>query len=328
MHIFNKQGVLTGRAFLLSQILVGFVFAALPNFLVAQSELQAKKHIFIESSEYLNSFTIHEDKIYSIDRYLINISIHDMNGAQIKRVGRSGNGPGEFNDPPNKIFHHIDSPIAVIDDKRMEIKLYDKDLNLLKKSLKLRLPPSDADYSKKGEFIICTLPLTDNDSITIFDQNQKLISSFSPDIAPGNFLLNSFYVNALPDEKILVSYRFKNLFQVYNKDGILTDSFRLPDFPSVVETVNLNTDSPHGKNIPKDLMFFSPSVDENGHIFILSAKYGLHANRMVYQVEPTGTLINTFILDQKSGQIKVNDNKLYSLSTADPNSLLVYSLVE
>jgi len=308
---------------------------SIPISAYSQEVLNYKRAISVDSVNYISSFNVNGDNIYAVDLSTFRISRHDSIGGQLNLVGGKGQGPGEYSEVPKFVIDR-DSVVGILDRNNMRLNFYNEFLkplensenNSIVKYLNFRRPPSDVSFSDDGNLFVSFLPIDNIESVQVFNKKRELVSSFSPEIKPGNFILNSFYINSLPQNRILLSFRFINLFQVYTVDGELLNSFSIDDLPSQVETTDVSPNSPYGRDVPKDLLIFAPTISSNGTIYVVAAKYSPQPNKLVFQLSDSGVVENKFILQKYSSQIIHDGGQLYSLSAADDATIHVYDIAE
>ena len=276
--------------------------------------------IQLDSLTALNSYLVSNDAIYSVDADDNKIIKHSRKGEFIKRIGKKGRGPSEFPSTPEELSFDGSSKIALIDNGNFAVRFFSLDLEPHNNFIRLRLPASDIDFTNNGSLIVSYLPVSDQiNAIQIYDKKNVLVSEFNPVINKDNFILNSFYVNSLKNAKILVTYRFRNLFQVYENTGKLAYSFKLPGLPEKSETKDSNNDSPYGKNVPTDLMFYAPVLDEDENIIIVGAAYSNNPFKTIYKIDKQGNLLEENKLEKEYGLIFYHNMKLYCFDSSNPN---------
>lgn len=302
------------------------LFSTLIFSLQKNESIKHLNSITLNSVLDVDSFIVLDDFIYSIEISNNRIFKHSISGELQANFGSEGRGPNEFSKTPSELTYNAQDKIAIIDNGNFAIRFYSKNLVPFESVIRLKLPASDIDFAESGKLLISYLPVSNKiNSIQVYDDKLKLFSEFNPQIEADNFILNSFYINSLFDDLILVTYRFRNLFQIYNQSGKLLHSFSLRDLPAMSKTQNLNTDSPYGKNIPTDLIFYSPTIDDNNNILLIGAAYSKVPHKTLYKINLKGELLNESILNNECGQLSYHKNKLYALCFNDLNIIHVYN---
>ena len=145
--------------------------------------------------------------VFILDNKLRRLFKINSKGDFIKKGGREGQGPGEFQNPI--CFCMNDKAVFVSDTSKFEILVFDKDL-VFKKSFKTTKSYMAIAISKYGLFIATPFRMTrESPLVDVIDESGKLLYSFADGLY-GNktsWNINNFvFIDVNEKDEILLAY--------------------------------------------------------------------------------------------------------------------------
>jgi hypothetical protein len=166
----------------------------------------------------------------------------DKNGEFIRKIGRSGQGPGEFQGP-NHVIPWQDK-VYVLDNFSLVFQIFDAD-GVYKNSFRVPKPGWGMALSGKG--LICVSPFLNPQEkniqlINIFSQEGELIKSFGQpkDFNRGFNVFNITNLAINNEDELLVAFRFWPEIRKYTLDGKLKNTYTI-DHKMMRENAGFNS---------------------------------------------------------------------------------------
>lgn len=166
-------------------------------------------------------------RIYILDNRRSAVFLFSSSGQFLKKIGRSGQGPGEFLQPYNLMMNK--NYIAVQEVGNMRIQFLDPD-GLYKKSFKIFHGYYSMVINDKGLIIgIPVVRLPDDDLIEVLSQKGEVIASFGKplDFKLSFRSLNNASLALTRNEEILLAFKFFPIIRKYSLKGELLAEFKI-----------------------------------------------------------------------------------------------------
>ncbi len=248
----------------------------------------------------LGNIFISDNVDYSIKKF-------DKNGNLQNKIGRRGQGPGEFNYP---LFMNIyNNTVALMEVQIPVIHYYKSDLEHLE-SIKYDNLIIDFDYNRSGDLFIAHFGKS-NIYKAIGNRSEKFIElRKEPD---SNSLLDAFIFVIDKNNNFIVAYRFFNIIEIYNSSGDLMTQFSislLPEKASVSE-----------RGLPEHVLIRDIRIDHKNRIAILIGGMSDEANKTIYVFNSKGVKLGSYVLPDPSRLIKF-DSMGYLYATAGFGTIL------
>jgi hypothetical protein len=286
-------------------------------FILLQSSVKMKEVLKIgdkpgvEFLEVFDACTDSDGNIYVSDKLEYTIKKFDRNGNLINKVGKRGQGPGEFRVGPGKITCAGDV-IAVVDFTTSIIHLFTKDLKFIK-TISAPFAIADITSDESGNIYAVyvnlwgTKPSTE---IAVFRKNGDKLNTIKVE---GGFL-NPFegFVNIsyLHNYLVLCYYNLNKVSLLDRGSGKLLKELSVDGLPKKSKFKKIEgVDA----EVPEETMFLDVATDSNKErILLLGGGYSRNPGRDVYILDKNGKLIQTITLPEKTKFIYVdNEGNLY-----------------
>jgi hypothetical protein len=262
------------------------------------------------------------------------IKLFDSNGIYESSFGGKGTSVGNFEKSPYRLaYDYLAKRLAVFEHSSNHIKIFDQKYNQLNEII-LQAPISELQFDNESNLITAySFAPQKINYINFWDTKGNSIFSFNLVNLTGNGLLDmiKFSFNKY-NNKIIVAYLYRNLIQVYDKNGHLEKQFSLPFLPEQSETKIETLKTPVGtmqNEIPLFYMFHSISTDNKGKIYLLAGHYSDGGEKKrIYVVNIDGKLLNRIELGTNAIKICIDDdNNLYTISESQ-NVITKYRINE
>lgn len=263
------------------------------------------------------------------------IKLFDNNGAYRSSFGGKGNSPGNFEKSPCKLaYDSLSRRLAVYEYTSSHIQNFNDKLKQISEIM-LRGPISGLQFDNKSNLITAYLFVHAGiQYFNIWDLSGNNILSFNPSHLDDSGLLNIFKFSFNKQlNKIIVMYLYRNLIQVYDKNGNLEKEFSLSFLPKLSETRMENIKTPVGtmqNKFPLHYMFHDVSTDNTGKIYLLAGYYSPNGGerKIIYVVNIDGTVLNKIVLDTRANSIFCGDNNCLFTVSEKQNIITKYRINE
>jgi len=262
------------------------------------------------------------------------IKIFEKNGIFQSKFGKKGNNSVDFKKAPFKLaYDNFSKRLAVYEYSSDLIKYFNQKLKQVGQ-LKLQAPIIDFQFDNESNLITAySLTFKKLKYINFWDKKGNNIFSFNPVNLTGSTVMDLFkfsynkYLN-----KIIVVYLFRNLIQVYNKNGNIEKEFSLPFLPEQSE-INISTVKTSFGTIQRKLpihpIFHSLTTDNSGKIYLLAGYYSNGGEKKrIYAVNIDGSILNKIELDIKVKDIYADDNNCLFAISENNNTIIKYRINE
>ena len=323
------------RGCYVNKIVFGFFVMCLSVPISAQEKTKAVIDLKIggdESDEgYFVGTSVASDQdgnIYIADAKQWGIIKYDDKGRFVKRVGKPGQGPGEFPQSPQHL-RISGGKLYVIPKQMPLILIYDLDLHYLKMLKSTCGNITDFRLYHK-QIYISTVDLPSSEKNPIILLNEKKSKWDNRDRkGPGlsSVPWASMKVFDIDQESgdFVVASKFEDNLERWNKKEKLVWRSQLFDGQKIV------TRDMRGRKIPDfETSFFYNGVviGKHGLIFVLSGRRAKHPQKDVYVLSHLGKLVTTFALAYRTPYIAIDEKGCLYAWGEDEGQIIRYRLVE
>jgi hypothetical protein len=230
--------------------------------------------------------------LYVTDMMDFSLKQYSEKGVYTGKVGRRGNGPGEFR-APNKPFVWNDT-VLILDIHSPRIQLFTRQLHYAGGFFIKEGVPFDIAISGNGKVYVALFGEDERARLVIHDMHGRPQGSVS--LKPkgdGHTMYNFFRLAVASDGDIIVAYVYLNEVDVYGNDGTFRFSFTNPW---------LNP-GPRGTELvdwPEDIYAKGVQTDIRGRIYLLGGNQSPHDARDVYLFDPRGRGITCVTLEHRT----------------------------
>lgn len=245
--------------------------------------------------------------IYITDTMDYSLKKFDSQGKFIKKIGRKGQGPGEFQAP--RYMGLSEKFIYVSDERIRRIQIFDKELNF-KRSIPIRMPVSDLKVLSDDKFAISSVSLAKKYKGRIFIINAEGKISDEIVFMDKDLPLLKDSVSFDFDSKgnLYVAYLYQNKVEKFDSKRNKIWSEKLLKMKEKVGSIKVESFT-----LPTDVIYKDIALDSSDNIYILGGHLSKNISRDVYVLNPEGELLTTLTLPDTSHCIYIDKNDyLYS----------------
>lgn len=286
-------------------------------------ELQTGTVLDIETGN--NGLFLSDHQNFNVVKFQINQKGETL---ELYRLGNKGRGPGEFSSGPAIIsFCPSNSTLVAQDLTSNRIVFFTDSSDVagieFKTEYTAEYPVTDLSFTTNG-YLIYSTPLYNGEinSIYIRDNNLNLKYSFGVKASPKSIAFDLFQVTPFHQNKwVLVSFIFRNKFQIYDYQGNLIKEFKINSIPTVSETYERRENI----ELPRTRLISDIFIDENDNILFLigSASNVIHSYKLIDIFNSDGEKIKSFLLDEQARKLVIKNKYLYTLSY-DRDKIFIY----
>jgi len=245
--------------------------------------------------------------IYVTDTMDYSLKKFNSQGKLIKKIGRKGQGPGEFQAPR---FMGLSEKFIYVSDERMRrIQVFDKELNFIK-NIPVRTNVSSLKVFSDDKFVITSTSISRKSKGKIFILNAegKITDEFVFSDKDMPFLMSTVSLDFDTKGNLYVAYFFQNRIEKIDPKENTVWTKKLVKMKEKVSKIKLESFT-----VPTDVFYKHLTLDSSGNIYILGGDFSENRSRDVYVLNPEGELLTTFALPDTSHCIYIDKNDyLYS----------------
>lgn len=246
-----------------------------------------------------------DGRMFVTDALDFSIKVFDARGGLVRRAGRPGTGPGQFQ--AIRELGLSRSSVYVTDQYRPEVSVFNKELEFLRviplsRAVSCLRVGQDDTLAGAG----LTMNKGDRAAIWLADSQGRTIGEIAYGIDPDNPASDRACF-AFSGRDLVLAYNFKDRVERVDRQGRKAWSrslFHLPDVPMK---------SVLGMKLPNKFVYKDIAVDSAGRIYILGGGFADPPSREVYVLTPDGELLAKIALPDTSHCLAIDSRDfLYS----------------
>lgn len=261
---------------------------------------------------------------------------YNITNGKVIQTGRKGKGPGEFITGPGEIVLYKNNVITSDGSGVRYFHFFNPNLEFLNSKI---IPGSfhSGTASKKLMAWCLTDDLSGLQKINLYDCNFKLLKVITPPQQnKKNLRANSFFLDSF-DSKIIITYRYKNLIQIYDVDKNSFFSLKLKKLREETDyeykkdvAKKIASKIPQHKlsyftNWPKGTLIKKSKYWKNNLLFVQLGKFSENPYRDLLLIDIKGSVIRKFLL--KKGEILLAVSKKYLITTVNERTeIIIYKI--
>lgn len=263
-----------------------------------------------------------DGSIYVADKLGFAVSKYDAKGNLLRRVGRRGQGPGEFAGGPVHLAL-LNGDVLVSDLMTYQTThRFDADLNYIERLQMVN--PNDMDVGADGNIYISSPEFLSEHAdqyVSVYSPEGILKTTFSIEGLSKYVIENMFMVLASHPDKVILVFLNINRIDIRSTSGALLRQLSISDLPNKYEGTTFDLPGASkltgivarvaqaGLYAPGGIIFPSAALDARGHIFVQGGqKGGEEPNRTVYVMDFTGHVKTSFTLPQGALLMHIDRN--------------------
>lgn len=254
--------------------------------------------------------------IYVTDSMDYSIKKFNEEGILIKKTGRKGQGPGEFQ--AVRLIKYFNGLLYVTDQNLRGIQVFDDNLNY-KKHIPFNLQIWDLNIVSENKIFISTPFIANPEKIMAVDFEEKAEVDKSYFNGKQDYWMNfrKFEVDEQGDFYVVFAFEDRiekfnqNLKKIWSK-SLLKGKKAGRKKAEIMFGPSL---------LPTEIVYKDIALDSSGHLFILGGHLSKNPSRDVYVLDEEGRHLLTFTLPEASHCIHI-DNRSFLYSRAGQGVIL------
>jgi 6-bladed beta-propeller len=253
------------------------------------TEQDEAKEVYFAQAQYLSADD--RGRIYVSDVKANQVLIFEKDGRFVMRIGRTGQGPGEFNLVGRALPNG--RGLAVLDRSNHRVQYFD-DRGLFADSLKFAKSCGDMAIGTDGTVYTLSVPNAAGELVSAIDAEGRVKVTFGQ---PPRSLLDKLSFRACwprigPGNELFIAFWFYPFIQVYSPEGKLRNVFELRYRP-IQERLAKNEARaktvPGGGRVIGEAVIEAIDVDENGFYVLYRGK-----RIEILEFKRDGTFVRTY----------------------------------
>jgi len=249
-----------------------------------------------------------DGRMFVTDALDFSIKIFDTQGRLVRKAGRAGTGPGQFQ--AIRELGLSRSEVYVTDQYRPEVSVFSKQLEF-QRAIPLSRAISCLRVGPDGTLAAVGLAMKKGDRAAIWlaDSRGRTTGEIAYGIDPENPATDRACF-AFSGQDLVLAYNFKDRVERVDRQGRKAWSrslFHLPDVPMK---------SFMGMKLPNKFIYKDVAVDSSGRIYVLGGALADPPSREVYVLSPKGELLARITLPDTSHCLAI-DSRDFLYSRAD-----------
>ncbi|HDJ23853.1 MAG TPA: 6-bladed beta-propeller [Candidatus Aminicenantes bacterium] len=233
--------------------------------------------------------------IYLTDALDYSLKKFSPQGKLVKKVGRRGQGPGEFLAPREVQLQG--NYVLVTDQNIRGISVFDRELNYLRR---IPFPNLILDMKPLSGQKIALIPVVGAGAgqVKLIDFQGKLMTEFTYTKAK-QLMLDFATLTCDQEGNIYVAFTFQDKIEKYNSQGKKVWTKR------ILKVKSVSREKVDRFEVPTRVVYKDISINPDGQIFVLGGHYAQHPSRDVFILDPNGRYLTSFTLPEESHTIHV-----------------------
>ncbi len=238
--------------------------------------------------------------VYVLDAMDYSLKKFDPSGQLVKRVGRKGQGPGEFIAP--RLLAASQHYLFTTDQSFFGIQIFDKDLEFVAR-VPLGLPLSDIAAMSDEKLAVIPLTVMGAGKVKILSTQGRILQEFEYAESQDKLsLLNITDLEIGTEGYFYLAFSFKDRIEKWSTSGqkIWTRSLMLAQ--------DVREKKIGQFSVPSDVLFKTITKDSAGRVYVLSGNLSQHPSRDVFVLNSSGDLLTIFTLPHASHCIYIDSH--------------------
>ncbi len=236
--------------------------------------------------------------VYVLDAMDYSLKKFDPSGQLVKRVGRKGQGPGEFIAP--RLLAASQNYLFTTDQSFFGIQIFDKDLKFVAR-VPLGLPLSDIAPISDEKLAVIPLTVRGAGTVKILNTQGKILQEFEYAESQDKLsLLNITDLEIGTERYFYLAFSFKDRIEKWSAAGqkIWTRS--------LLQAQDIREKKIGQFSVPSDVLFKTITKDSSERVYVLSGNLAPHPSRDVFVLNSSGDLLTIFTLPHPSHCIYID----------------------
>jgi hypothetical protein len=235
--------------------------------------------------------TDEQGNIYISDAMDYSIKKFGSSGQLLKKVGRRGQGPGEFLAP--RLLASSSGFVFATDQTITGIQVFDEDL-VYKYKIPFKWPISDIKALSDSRVAVISFSMGQGSELYVLNHLGIVLGKLDYGSEEDTLLLNNADLEIDPTDSVYIAYSFQDRIEKWALSGERIWTRKLLHIKKIVkQKVDKFV-------VPTKVTFKNVVLDGRGHLLVLSGHVAENPSRDVFVLSLTGEHILTFTLPEPS----------------------------
>jgi len=254
--------------------------------------------------QWAGVFADSNGNIYVTDAMDYSLKKFDSQGNFIKKVGRKGQGPGEFMAP--RLLDGLNRYLYATDQHRLGVQVFDMELNF-KRHIPIKKPIADLKILSDSQIAVATMFMDKMASILIYNADGELTGEFRYSEKKSPLMMDMVSFDFDKDGNLYLAYTFQDRIEKFDRKENRSWSKQL------LRINKIKKKKISFYEVPTQVVYKDVAMDSSGHLFVLGGHFSRNRSRDVYVISPGGEHLTTLTLPDTSHCIYIDGkNCLYS----------------
>jgi len=259
-----------------------------------------------------------EGYIYLLDGLDYSLKKFDAKGRLVKKVGRKGQGPGEFMTP--RLLDGSLDRLYATDQGIPGIAVFDRELRFVKR-IPFLMPVSDLFVLTDDRIAVAVMGFQGPGRIVVLNAEGKAQSELAFQDKDEGLMMDSVSVALDSRGDFYLAYVFQDRIERWSAAGRRLWS------KSLQGVKNVKKEKLGAFLLPTETQFKDIALDRSGSIFVLGGKAAKNPSRDVYVLSPSGDRTMTLTLPDTTHCIYIDRRNFLYARANDGITLKKYRLV-
>jgi len=245
-----------------------------------------------------------EGFIYVSDALDYSLKKFDTSGELVGKVGRKGEGPGEFTAP--RQLDVSDDYVYVTDQYQPVIKVFDLDLHY-RFTVRLRVPVGEMKALGHGKLAVVSVFPGENSSVSVYDHEGRKVGSVVYSEDSESFMMDMVSFEMDAGHNLYLAYNFADRIEKLDPQGTRLWSRKL------LKIRKVKWKKFASEKVPIEIVYKDVALGPSGNLYVLGGVFSQHPSRDVYVLSPEGEYLAMFTLPHASHCLYIDrEGFLYS----------------
>ncbi len=242
--------------------------------------------------------------LYVTDAMDHSLKKFDAHGKLLKKAGRKGQGPGEF--MALRYLGSSEDFLYVTDQNRLEIQVFDKELNY-RKSIRIPFPVVNFKILSDDDLAVHALGVEEAGKILIYSSEGKIKREWKYTDKKMPFMMDVVSFDFDSQGNLYLAFNFQDKIEKFGRENKKLWSKKFLGIKKVKKETLASIP------LPTQFVYKDIAIDSLDRLFVLGGSFSQNPSRDVYVFSPEGKLLATFTLPDTTHCIYIDSQDfLYS----------------
>jgi len=260
-----------------------------------------------------------QNHIYVTDAMDYSLKKFDCHGNLQKKIGRKGQGPGEFLAP--RLLDCSKSYIYVTDQYVPGFQIFDKDLKFQHR-ISLRMLINDFKVISDDEIAVAAVTSDQGSRILVLNAKGEVLREFLYTEKKSSVMMNWVDFDFDSRANLYIAYNFQDKIVKFDSKGKKLWSRSLMKMKSVKKKKIASF------VVPYEIVYKDVAVDSAGKLYVLGGEFSENPSKDVYVLDPEGKQKSVLTLPEASHCIYIDSHDFLYSRAGDGITLKKYRIID